>query len=268
MVPNKFPVVLPQEDFSTDEVGVLTQISGTGVHEVVIESPDHHQGLAELPAAHVLQIVQTFIARMQTLYQDPRYRYVQLFKNHGKMAGASLSHPHSQLMALPLIPPSVAAEIAAAQAFYKKHRRCLFCDLIEQEISAAERMIEATAEFIVYAPFASRFPFEIHILPRGHAHDFTQLSAGQQVEFSRLLKRSLQRLNHVYSGIPYNVLLHTTPNPNSFPDMDHIQRAYHWHLEILPRLTTMAGFEWASGMFINPTLPEIAADYLRKTSVP
>jgi UDPglucose--hexose-1-phosphate uridylyltransferase len=191
---------------------------------------------------------------------------VILFKNHGKAAGASLAHPHSQIIATPLIPSEVQTRLQSSEAHYKEHNSCLLCDLIAEELRVGERVIEEANGYVVIAPYASRFPFEMRITPRVHAHDFTTLSKDGRQGLAQLLQRTLARLKSLLNDPPYNIILQTTPNPVLMEEptaMATLADYYHWHIEIIPRLTTLAGFEWGSGAFINSTPPEVAAHYLR-----
>ncbi len=195
------------------------------------------------------------------------HHYVLLFKNHGKAAGASLAHPNSQIIATLLIPSKVQSLLQSSKAHYKKHNRCLLCDLTAEELRAGERIIEEANGYVVVAPYASRFPFEMRISPRVHAHDFTTLSKDERQGLAQLLQRTLARLKGFLNDPPYNIILQTAPNSVLMEEPTAVATLtdyYHWHIEIIPRLTTMAGFEWGSGAFINPTPPEVAARYLRE----
>ncbi len=266
VVPNKFPAVAPLDGrLECRQDGLLVHMDGAGAHEVVIESPEHAQRLGDAPLEHIERVLDAYAARMSALYRDERVAYVQLFKNKGSEAGASLSHTHSQIVALPLVPHGVQVELDAVHAHHRRTNRCLFCDLIAQELDDGARVIERDEAFVTLAPFASRFPFEVHILPRAHEPDFAVLRASTRTAFARALKRAFQRLDATLHNVPHNFVLHTRPHAMTASRRN--EPHFHWHLEILPRLTTQAGFEWGTDVFINPTPPEAAAAYLRRVEL-
>jgi UDPglucose--hexose-1-phosphate uridylyltransferase len=192
------------------------------------------------------------------LRRDPRFQYVLVFKNHGVAAGASLAHPHSQLIALPILPRRVREEIDGARSYFNYKDRCVFCDIIRQELQQRKRVIDENEAFVSIAPFASSFPFETWILPKVHHPNFAFMEPFPYQEAAQILQDTLKRLNQVLTDPPYNYIIHSSP----FPDRE--RDFYHWHIEITPKLTKMAGFEMGTGFFINPTPPEEAAGYLRE----
>jgi UDPglucose--hexose-1-phosphate uridylyltransferase len=235
-------------------------MNGVGVHEVIIETPDHEASLATLPVRHVEQVLEAFQSRLQELRRDRRLQAGLIFKNYGAAAGATLQHPHSQLIALPIVPKNLREEVAGSGRYYHEHGRCLFCDLIAREARVGCRVIVENAAFIALAPFASRFPFEMWILPRGHAASF-ETEGGEAFGFlAMLLQKVLQRSSRLLNNPAYNLMLHSAPWCNTD------ERSYHWRLEIIPRLTGVAGFEWATGFFMNTSTPEAAAGALRGVS--
>ena len=267
VIPNKFPALAVEGDLGRRGVGMFDVMEGVGAHEVIIETPDHNLHMGDMPTEHLFQICRTYRERIADLHKDSRLRYVLIFKNYGLTAGASLSHPHTQLIATPITPRTIAAELDSAQEHYLKKERCLFCDIIDQELATKERIVMATPEFVVLEPFASRFPFETWILPRVHSHDYTRASDKLLRSFAEVLGETLHRLKVALNDPPYNFVLHTSPNAVIRPGKENYWKTlefdWHWHLEIIPRLTKVAGFEWGSGFYINPTPPEVAAEYLR-----
>jgi UDPglucose--hexose-1-phosphate uridylyltransferase len=187
-----------------------------------------------------------------------RLRYVLVFKNHGVAAGASLEHSHSQIIALPIVPRRLSEEIEGAKNFFQYKDRCVFCDIIRQELNQKKRVVSENKSFVAVAPFASRFPFETWILPKTHHPSFESMEPFEYEEAAHILSDTLQRMNRVLDQPPYNYVIHSS----SFPDVD--KDYYHWHIEIMPKLTKVAGFEWGTGFYINPTPPEEAAEYLRE----
>jgi UDPglucose--hexose-1-phosphate uridylyltransferase len=234
----------------------------------MIETPQHDLNMADLPEAHLEQVIGVYRQRLNDLKRDPRFRYILIFKNYGATAGASLAHPHTQLIATPVTPKIVAQELDAAREHYLQKERGLFCDVIRQETDSKDRIVYDDGRFVALAPFASRFPFEIFLAPRKHTHDFGDLSEEDGRGFARALGDVLRRLKMTLQDPPYNFVLHTAPNTSMGPRRAGYWAtlAYdlHWHLEIIPRLTRVAGFEWGTGFYINPTPPEDAARFLRE----
>jgi UDPglucose--hexose-1-phosphate uridylyltransferase len=262
VVPNKYPAVTVDEAHCPQCVPLSRQagseaIPGFGRHEVIIESPRHVASLSELTLAEAELVFLAYRERIEQLKASGQHRYVQIFKNVGPGAGASLEHVHSQLVALPGIPEVVAQELASCREYYQQHGRPLVADLIGQELAAGERVLGQTANFVAYCPFASRFPYEVCLAPRQTAARFEDTATGQLGELSRLARDIVGRIESAAGPVAYNCVLHTQPFDTS-PD-DH----YHWHIEILPRLTKVAGFEWGTGCYINPLPPETAAAHLR-----
>jgi len=273
VVPNKFPAVQDYPALGRATVAdVYERMNSLGKHEVIIENPDHEMAIPDLPLNDVKAIVNTYALRLRELKKNDQHRYILLFKNHGKRAGASLSHPHSQIIATSVIPQIVQDELQRAHSYYKREARCLFCDILRAELQAEKRIVEQTDDYVVFTPYASRFPFEITIMPRKHAHDFSNIDDGQRCAFASILKRTLYRLKQLLEDPPYNLVLHNSPNIVSSQDhqdyLSDLARDYHWHIAIIPRLTTLAGFEFGTGFYINPVPPEDAARYLRKVKVP
>jgi UDPglucose--hexose-1-phosphate uridylyltransferase len=257
VVPNKFPVLEIEGDLEREGEGLFDRMKGLGAHEVVIESPEHALSITELSERSIEQVLWAFRDRMLDLKNDRRLRYVLLFKNQGEGAGATLEHTHSQLIALPVVPKRVQEEIDSAEHYYELKERCVFCDLIRQEVKSGTRVVTETDDFVVIAPYASRFPFETWILPRRHRSHFEDADGQQLKNLAWVLKSTLKKLERVLERPPYNLIVHTGPlqeAPNN---------SYHWHVEIIPKLTRVAGFEWGTGFYINPTPPEEAAKFLR-----
>ncbi len=264
VVPNKFPALQIEGDLERRGEGLYDLMNGVGAHEVFIESPSHTLDLPDLPADHIARVLDAFRHRLVDLNRDPRLRYVLIFKNYGERAGATLEHPHSQLIAMPIIPRNIDEELTGARRYFELKERCVFCDIVQQELAAPEmsRVVLKTERFLAIEPFAPRFPFETWILPRKHAANFHTLGEGTpMLELASVLKDTLQRLNLALSRPPYNFVLHTAPVGDGASDY------YHWHLEIAPKVTRVAGFEIGSGFYINPTPPEDAARYLREVTV-
>ena len=257
VVPNKFPALQTEGEYLKCEEGIYEMMNGIGAHEVIIESPRHIQSLTSLDNGNVEEVLLCYRDRLVDLKSDKRFVYGLLFKNVGFSAGASLEHTHSQLIVTPIVPPLVANEIANAKTFYQHRERCLFCDMIQQEIETDKRIVFSTDNFVVFAPYASRFPFEIWILPKKHESNFENLQGAEAEELAHVLKSVLTKLEATLDFPPYNYIIHSAPF--NVTESEY----FHWHIEIIPRLTNIAGFEWGTGFYINPTPPEESAELLR-----
>jgi UDPglucose--hexose-1-phosphate uridylyltransferase len=257
VVPNQFPVLRVEGSLDRQGEGLFDKMSGIGAHEVIIESPRHEDTLATLADAAIERVLWAFQERVRDLKRDRRFRQVIVFKNHGLAAGASLDHSHSQIIALPIVPREVRDEVEGARAHFANKERCVFCDILRQEIADGRRLIAETGDMVAIAPYAPRFPFETWILPRRHEADFEDAARHEYGTLARLLGTILRRMNQMLCVPPYNLLIHSAP-------VGDAAEYYHWHVEIIPKLTKVAGFEWATGFYLNPTSPEEAAQVLRE----
>ena len=264
VVPNKFPALEIEGSLDRRGEGMYDKMNGVGAHEVVIETPDPEQQFADLPVEQIQKVLIAWRERMCDLKNDPRLRYVLVFKNHGAGAGASLEHSHSQIIATPIIPRMVQEELDGARRYFELKERPVFSDIIDQETGEAQgrRVVSQTSRYIALAPFAPRFPFETWVLPVQRRAAFHTIDDdGEMLEIAGILKDTLARLNAALDSPPYNLVLHTAP----LAEPEHPY--YHWHIEIMPKLTRVAGFEIGSGFYINPTPPEDAARFLRDVTV-
>ncbi|MBU0630577.1 MAG: galactose-1-phosphate uridylyltransferase [Candidatus Margulisbacteria bacterium] len=271
VTPNKFPALVIEGEVNRTGMGIFDMMSGIGAHEVIIETPNHNLTIADMDEAHIDKILWAYKQRIVDLEKDKRFRYILVFKNYGTAAGASLSHPHSQLIATPITPRYVKLELAKARSYFLEKERCIFCDMIRQELGTGERMVYENEYFVAFTPFASRFPFELWLLPRRHESGFQELPDEERMQLARCLKDIMMRLKKTLNDPPYNYVIHTAPNSVPRPGKPDywgtIGYDFHWHIEIIPRLTKQAGFEWGSGLYINPTAPEEAAKYLREVKI-
>ncbi|MFQ5828920.1 MAG: galactose-1-phosphate uridylyltransferase [Candidatus Methylomirabilia bacterium] len=258
VVPNKFPALRIEGDIEPSGEGPYDRMNGIGAHEVIIETPDHEATLATLSTSAVAEVFWTYRERLGDLKKDSRLEYVLIFKNHGEAAGASLEHPHSQLIATPIVPVMVEQELAGAARYFAMKERCVWCDVIRQERLGKGRLISQEDGFVALAPFAPRFPFETWILPEAHRSDYEETAREEVEALARIVGELLRRMNQVLGDPPFNFMLHTAPLRES------AEEHFHWHLEVIPKLTKVAGFEWGSGFFINPTAPEEAVKCLRE----
>ena len=261
VVPNKFPALGIEGELDREGEGLFDKMNGVGAHEVIVETPDHVATLASLPERAVEDVLWAFRDRMLDLKNDKRFRYVLIFKNHGEAAGASVEHTHSQLIALPIVPRRVREEVDSSWHYYDEKERCIFCDIIRQERDTGERVIGENDHFITLSPYASRFPFEMWLLPKVHGSSYENNQSTMYASLARMLKDTLMRLDVVLDRPAYNFMIHTSPVGEEINDH------YHWHIEIIPKLTKVAGFEWGTGFYINPTPPEESARFLREAKI-
>ena len=257
VVPNKFPALQVEGGLDREGDGMFDRMNGIGAHEVIIETPDHDKTFASMSEPEIERVLWAFRERVLDLKRDFRFRYILLFKNHGAAAGATLEHSHSQLIALPIVPDFVREEIEGARQHYAAKERCVFCDIIRQEVASGRRVIHENADIIALSPYAPRFPFETWLLPRSHGARFEEAPRQQYESLARMLKSVLLRMDRALESPPYNLIIH------SAPFSEEAGAFYHWHVELMPKLTRTAGFEWGTGFYINPTSPEEAAQVLR-----
>ena len=261
VVPNKFPALGVEGTLNRQADGMFDRMNGIGAHEVIIETPEHNATLTSMPLKRIEDMLWTFRDRILDLKKDKRFKYVLIFKNHGEAAGASLDHSHCQLIALPILPKYVVEELEGAKQYYLYKERCVFCDIVHQEVESGQRVVAENEDFITLAPYAPRFPFETWILPKNHESAFENSSTKMFQNLAIAMKTLLVKAEHVLDNAPYNMVIHSSPVQE--PQNDH----YHWHIEFMPKLTTTAGFEWGTGFYINPTPPEEAARFLREAEV-
>jgi UDPglucose--hexose-1-phosphate uridylyltransferase len=271
VIPNKYPVLRIEGDLDRKGIGVYDRMNGIGAHEIIIETPQHSLHLADAPLDRIESVLRIYRERLTDLLRDHRFKYVQIFKNHGAAAGALLPHAHSQIVATPAIPPVLLEEMESARDYYRGKERCLFCDLIQQELESGERIVTAGVQFVALAPYASRFPFEIFIAPRRHRHSFAESDDDLLRHLAVTVKDVLLRVKKCLGDPSFNFLIHTSPNikamPGRFHEWEALELDFHWHIELTPRLMQMSGFEWGTGFYINAIAPEEAAKYLRETEL-
>lgn len=261
VVPNKFPAVELAGTFDPRQNGAYQSLAGIGAHEVIVEAPEHLLSLTELSVPRVAEILRVYRDRLATHQRDPRLKYGLLFKNVGAAAGASLEHIHSQLIATPVVPVVVSEEMTGGLEFAHAHGRCAWCQMIDDELAAGARVVVDTPHWLAFCPFASRFALETWIVPKTHLSHYEQMADTDLAGCAATLHEVLARLETAVALPGYNYILHTAPFDT--PELPH----FHWHLEIMPSLTRTAGYEWGSGVYINPLPPERAAALLRAAPV-
>ncbi len=268
VVPNRFPALAVEGTLDRAAHGHYDTIRGVGAHEVIVESPDHNATLESMLPEDVFGVMLAWRERLKDLVRDRRLRYVLIFKNHGEAAGATRRHPVSQLIATPITPRTVTIELQSAREHFLLKERCLFCDILRQEFAEQHRIVYVDEHFVSLCPYASRFPFETHVFPREHRHDFRLTTDDRLRALGRHLQVVLRRMGKALGNPAYNLMLHTSPNAEATVTRPNywttLEADWHWHIEILPRLKRVAGFEWGTGFYVNPTAPEDAARFLRE----
>ena len=269
VVPSIAPVLRIEGEIDRHGQGIYDVMSGIGAHEIVIESPRHIGNIADLSLEEISRTISCYIERITDLEGDPRFKYVLIFKNYGWQAGGGkLKHSRSQLIATPVTPKRIKEKLVGSHRYYEYHERCIFCDMIKQELETKDRVIAEIDGFVALAPFASRFPFEAVIYPKKHSSDFTRMSMQQRNDLAKIIKVLLSKLKVCLNDPPYNYLIHTAPFRRPKPGYwKTIDEDFHWHIEVTPRLTKVAGFEWGTGFYICTVQPEDAAKFLRETNI-
>lgn len=258
VVSNKFPALRIEEDFHRSRSGrIFESMGGCGAHEVIIESPDHSRHLAQQPIEQIERVIKTVLQRYTDLKRDKRFQAIVVFKNHGEGAGTSLRHPHWQIIATPVVPRLLRIKCSEAINYYDRTGNCLYRDLMDEELGAEKRIIATNNEFVSYIPYAAHLAFETWILPRRQQSTFDLLQLEQIRPLAEILKEVLLKLYVGLDNPDFNLTIDTAPRG------DEDKEYFQWHIRILPRLATQAGFELGSGMSINTVLPEDAASFLR-----
>jgi len=267
--PDKMPVFQVEGDLGREGEGMYDRMRNVGAHEVVVETPQHATSLATLPAEDIARALQMFRLRIQDLKKDVRFRYIQVFKNQGLLAGSFIEHVHSHLVATPVIPRRLESELRWCKQHYDLKERCLYCDIVRQEVEAGTRLVERSPEFVVFCPFAPRFAYEVWVFPVAHGHRFEDLDDPALAGLARVLKAVLRRVERKTSN--YHLVLHTAPNEKSPPvwglAWETLPFDFHWHIEVLPRQAEVARLHREEEFYVNPVPPEEAARQLRDTPI-
>ena len=268
VVPNARPLLRIEGALERHADLIYDTTSGTGAHEVVIETPQHHRSITALPKAQVALVLKAWAERIRDLKKDPRFRSIFIFKNQGTLAGAWLpDHTHSQVMGLPVTPKALKEILDVARAHYRDKERCVFCDILREELEFGGRLVQVTDHFVALAPYASRYPYEYWILPREHAADYETSEPAVLEDLAGVLLSTLSRLEDILPEPAYNLFLYSSPNRDARKGYwTTLALDFHWHIAVMPRLAQMAGFEVGSGLYANPVLPEDAAVMLRQVT--
>jgi UDPglucose--hexose-1-phosphate uridylyltransferase len=257
VVPNKFPALTAQAELVRTNIGNKRTISGVGVHEIIIETPDHNNTLALMSDAEVERVIEAYLNRYHCTLADSRIEHATLFKNHGATAGTSIEHPHSQIIATPIIPGEIRERLESALQFYDDSGQCIFCVTLQEEQEEHTRIVHENDHFVAFIPFAALSPFHLWIFPKRHCAGFGSINDAEGAALASILRRVLRKLYDGLGNPDYNFVIRTGPK-----ESDKL-RHYHWYVTLIPRVTQTAGFELGSGMFINMALPEESAQFLR-----
>jgi len=255
VVPSKSPFFHIEGDFDRRAEGMYDLMGAIGAHEIVVEAPDHHSSFATMDPPQIREVLRAYRERFIDLAKDPRIQQLLILKNYPGMFNR---HPHSHLLAMPVVPRGIDEEIVGILDYYQRKERCIFCDIVREELSARKRVVMETSFFLVFCPFASRFPFETWIMPKTHSPDFHAITEEMMGDLSVILQSLFARFRALLSDPPYSFVVHTSPIQGQLH-----RGEYHWHVEARLRIGLREGFEWGTGFFVNPTPPENAAALLR-----
>jgi len=260
IIPDRNPILVPTGDAGREGIGMFDAMNAIGTHEVVIEAPLHHQTLQSVSLDQVKEVIWAYKQRLLDIKKNPRFKHFLIVKNSGSGV-SNFTHAHSHIVATPIIPKRIEEEIDGAREYFHYHDRCIYCDIIRQELEQPVRIVHQDALFVVFCPFASRFPFEMLITPKVHQPFFENSDIDHVHGFANALQIALKKMQVLLANLPYNFILHTSPCSDSYRDF------FHWHLEIIPKMTQVAGFEWGSGFYINSSTPEDSARLLREAKI-
>ncbi|MBO4700112.1 HIT domain-containing protein [bacterium] len=260
--PAKNPVLKVENEKNSRGHGLYDSMSRLGAHEVVVETPKSGVSMDQLSVEEIADAVKIIFDRIADLRKDTRFRYISVTKSRGRAAGGQINHNYSEIKAYPFIPPFVRNKLDNCLAYYREKERCLLCDIIDQELADRKRIVAEHDNFVAFCPYSSRFPFEIMVVPKKHGRILSDNPASAIADFAKILKPVMSKLRSGLNSPAYNMVFHYLP-VNSGAEAEAESRAYHWHLEIIPRITVISADSFENGIFVNPTLPEDAAEFLR-----
>jgi UDPglucose--hexose-1-phosphate uridylyltransferase len=261
VVPNRFAALQPNLATTRSSVGRFLSAKGFGIAEVVIESPKHNLTIATMDIKELGNVLLAYRARLREISKNDKINLITIFRNHGPLAGTSLEHPHSQIIATPIVPPHVRYPMEQAVLHFDKHGTCVYCDMVKEEIDQQERVIAETDYFVAFCPYAARSPFECRIYPKRHTASFSAIDGEEVMELAALLRELLARIDTGLNNPDYNYVLRSSPVG------DEDTRHLHWYMVIIPKITIPAGFEIGSGIYINTVSPEDSARFLREVEI-
>lgn len=261
VVPNKYSVLSPEIEKTRREERLRKVIAGAGIHEVIIESPIHNLTFATMPVSHIKEVLETYKERFLSIYSDRRIEHVIIFKNQGPASGTTIQHPHSQIVGLPIMPLQIRSRTVKAIEYFDSKGKCLFCDILDDEISENQRIVCHTENFVSFIPFASLSPFHIWIFPKRHSGSFSSIRENEIWDLAYNIKTVMAKLYHGLENPDFNLVFRSGK-----PSEENLEYL-HWYISIVPRVAQASGFELGSGMYINPLFPEFAAEFLRNTII-
>jgi UDPglucose--hexose-1-phosphate uridylyltransferase len=261
VVPNRFAALQPNLATTRSSVGRFLSAKGFGIAEVVIESPKHNLTIATMDIKELGNVLLAYRARLREISKNDKINLITIFRNHGPLAGTSLEHPHSQIIATPIVPPHVRYPMEQAVLHFDKHGTCVYCDMVREEIDQQERVIAQTDYFVAFCPYAARSPFECRIYPKRHTASYSSIDGEEIMELAALLRELLARIDIGLNNPDYNYVLRSSPVG------DEDTRHLHWYMVIIPKITIPAGFEIGSGIYINTVSPEDSARFLREVEI-
>ena len=273
VIPSRKPFLKNEPYFQRRGHGLYDVVNGVGAHEVIVETPEHKNNMADLDVSQIQLVLQTYVLRFNELEKNPQLKFIMAYKNYERSIGnGRVGHSRSQIVASPVNPMRAKDKLNGAKQYYDYHERCIYCDLLAQEQTYNERVVLESSHFMAITPFASRFPFELWIIPKKHSCDFAKGVAGLEGDLAQVLKNILVKIKKGLNNPDYNFVVHTAPfrrEQSKNRDWKTIEQDYHWHIEVMPRLTRVAGFEKGSGFYICSIPPENTAEFLRgvKTDV-
>ncbi len=269
VIPNISPALRIDLELERRPELMYDMMNSVGADQIVIETPQHTANIVDLESAQIAKVLTAYKRMIQDLKGDKRFRSIFIFKNYGeRTTPTSINHAYSHIMAMSITPKTLKEELNGAKDYYDYKSRCIFCDIIRQELDSEKRVISQNNEFLAIAPFASRFSHEVWILPKKHSADFETIDGNSVQSLAGFFKEIMTRIKILLYDPPYNYIFHLGPSKNARPDFwKSVDEDYHWHIEIMPRFTKVAGFEWGSGYYINEVTPEKAAQQLREVGI-
>jgi UDPglucose--hexose-1-phosphate uridylyltransferase len=266
VIPSFRPILTSEGDLGRRGFGLYDAMNSIGTDEIIVEAPQHNAKPEDMGSDQVRIVLDLYKQRLTEIQKDERIKHVLVCKNSGSEAGSGFTHQHSEIIATPVLPLRMKTELDGAKYHYSYKERCIYCDIIDEELRVGKRMIIETERFVAFCPYAPKYPFEFWIVPREHHCSYEDISAEELDDLSTVLTSLLRRMRSLLGEPSYNYVVHTAPN--RIPRRDHrhtLGDDFHWHIEVVPRLQKASGFEWGSGFYVVPTRPEDAAEFYRRS---
>lgn len=264
--PARNPVLKIEEDVKYSGAGIYDAMQRLGAHEVIVETTKHAIHVDDLSNEEVRDIFSVYRDRILDLRKDGRFKYLLVFKNRGKEAGGTVNHNYSEIAAFPFVPATAELKLRHSDSYYNFKKRCVYCDVVAQETQQKERIVAENDDFIAFCPYASRFPFEMWIMPKEHSAFYSTITNEKALSLAAIYRQAIFRMRKALNSPAYNIVLHNSP-VNCEDDYPGMSKYFHWHIEILPRITNITAITMGGGGYVNPTLPEDAAEFMRNIPV-